>query len=62
MSKKVKVSDIVIQYPDGESKQVSVADARELHKQLDELFGKKNVTMPTAPVIIERDRDGQSHT
>ena len=53
MSKKVKVAAIQIQYPDGSVKQVSVEDARELHCQLNELFGSP---ASPAPIIIERDR------
>jgi hypothetical protein len=56
MSKKLKVAAIQIQYPDGEVKQVSIEDAKELFKQLEELFGDKTVVVPSTPVIIERDR------
>lgn len=53
MGKKVKVSAIQIQYPDGDVKQLTVEDARELYKQLDDLFGKVYV-QPQQPIIIER--------
>ena len=56
MSKKVKVAAIQIQYPDGEVKQVSVDDAKELYRQLHDLFGEKVVYQPSVPVIIERER------
>lgn len=53
MSKKVKVAAIQIQCPDGDVKQVSIEDARELYKQLDELFGEACVP-PMQPIVIER--------
>ena len=53
---KVRVAAIQIQYPDGDEKQLSVEDARELFKQLEGLFGEKIQYIPGAPVIIERDR------
>ncbi len=56
MGKKVKVAAIQIQYPDGDVKQVSVEDARDLYQQLDELFGDKTVYVPGQPVVVERDR------
>lgn len=52
--KKVKVASIRVEYPDGDEKEMSIEDAKALHKQLSELFGETNV--PTVPIIIERDR------
>ena len=56
MTDKVKVSAIQIQYPDGESKQLTLEEARELYNQLEGLFGDKTTYVPSAPIIIERDR------
>ena len=56
MSKKVQVAAIQIQYPDGEVKQLSIDDARELFKELEGLFGSKTTYLPSTPVVIERDR------
>ena len=55
MGKKLKVASIVIQYPDGETKELSLEDARALHEQLDDLFAKP-LPWPTRPIIIERER------
>lgn len=40
MSDKVSISHITIAYPDGSQKKMSIKDAKELHKQLNELFGQ----------------------
>ncbi len=53
---KVELGAIQIQYPDGTVKQLSLDHARELHKQLDELFGEKIKYVPSAPVTIFRDK------
>lgn len=52
MGKKAEVKAIVIQYPDGETKELTIEDAKALHRQLDELFG---TVAPASPIIIERD-------
>lgn len=54
MTKKLKLTKIELETKDGEKVTLSLDEARELHGQLDELFGSKYV--PTAPIIIERDR------
>jgi hypothetical protein len=54
MSNQVKVKAIQIEYPDGSTKQLTIDDARELHRQLETLFGVRIETTP-GPVIIERD-------
>ena len=58
MSKKVKVTAIQIRYPDGTVKQLSVDDAKELHRELNELFGTSipQYVPSMHPIIIKRDR------
>ena len=53
---KVKVAAIQIQYPDGDVKQLSLDDAKELFEQLEGLFGSKTTYLPSQPLIIERER------
>lgn len=53
---KVKVASITVQYPDGDTKDISIEDAKQLFKQLEELFGDKTAVVPSMPVFIERDR------
>lgn len=53
MAEKTEVKSIVIQYADGQTKELSVEDAKALHRQLDELFGE---VPACAPVVIERTR------
>ena len=55
MSKKVKVSSMTIELKDGRKIELGIDDARELYKNLEDLFGTKVFTS-AAPVIIERDR------
>lgn len=50
---KVEVAEIVVRFPDGTEKSMPVADARELHRQLSQLFGANQSASP-APVVIER--------
>ena len=51
MSKKVKVASIIIEFPDGELKEMSVDDARELCRQLRMVFSQVPLNHP---VVIER--------
>lgn len=53
MTKKVQVSSIEITYPRGGSKKMSVDEARDLYRQLRELFGEKD---PGSTIVIEKDR------
>lgn len=57
--KKARVSAIQIEYADGESKQLSVEDARALYEQLHELFGENTVVVPSVPKIIDFERERQ---
>lgn len=59
---KAEVTGIVIAYPDGTTKKLSLDDAEQLYSQLDKLFGEKERIVPQPypvwprPWIIERDR------
>jgi len=52
---KVKVDAVVIQYPDGSRKSLSIEDARALYRELAELFGHPTA-IPPVPIVIERER------
>lgn len=54
-SSKVRVGSIQITHTDGSTIEFSIEDAKELYRQLDDLFGEKQVLVPRTPVIIERD-------
>lgn len=56
-SKKLKLTKIELQTKDGKKVDLSLAEAKELHEQLHELFGEKVVRVPGSPVIIDRYRD-----
>ena len=53
MSNKLKLKTIKLETSDGKTVELSLAEAKDLHDQLHELFGPKYV--PQAPVVIERD-------
>lgn len=55
MSDKVKVSSIVVVFPGGERREMTIEEAKALHAQLAELFGNKTVTIET-PTYVYRDR------
>lgn len=54
MSNKLKLTTIKLETKDGKEVELSLAEAKDLHDQLHELFGPKFV--PQAPIVIERDR------
>jgi hypothetical protein len=56
MSKKLKLTSIQLKTKDGEEITLLMDEARELYNQLHELFGDKTTYVPSAPIIIERDR------
>jgi len=56
MSKKLRLTSITLETKGGKEIELTIDEARELHKQLHELFGTKERIFPPAPVIIERDR------
>jgi len=51
---KVELKGIEIVMGDKVAK-LSITEAQELRKQLNDLFGEKIVHVPSAPIIIERD-------
>lgn len=56
MSKgKLKLTGIKVKNSDGEEIELTMEEAKDLHEQLDELFGKETITI-TQPVYIERER------
>jgi hypothetical protein len=54
MSKKLKLTKIALETKDGKAVELTIEEAKELHQQLDSLFGEKY--LPATPIIIERDR------
>ena len=54
MSNKLKLTTIKLETKDGKEVELSLAEAKDLHDQLHELFGTKYV--PSVPIVIERDR------
>lgn len=54
MSNKLKLTTIKLETKDGKAVELSLAEAKDLHDQLHELFGPKFV--PQVPIVIERDR------
>jgi len=54
MKNKLEVIKLEIKTAAGKKVELTMAEAKELHDQLHELFGKKYV--PSHPVVIERDR------
>jgi len=53
MTKKLKLTKIELETKDGKTVELSLDEARELHDQLQDLFGAKYV--PNTPIVIERD-------
>jgi hypothetical protein len=56
MSNKLKITKIELTTKDGKAVELTLEEAKDLHAQLAELFANKPVYVPSAPVIIERDR------
>jgi hypothetical protein len=55
MKEKVQITKIEITTKDGVKIPLSISEARDLHGQLDELFGPKEIkNFPYAPIIIDR--------
>ncbi len=55
MSEKVKVASIVVVFPGGERREMTLDEAKALHAQLAELFGSKPAVI-SVPVYVQRDR------
>lgn len=51
---RVRLSDMILTTQDGQTVRLSVEDARDLHRQLDELFGASPRTTlpPLQPVVL----------
>jgi len=54
MSEKVKVESIVVVFPGGERREMTLDEARALHAQLAELFGSGPAVI-SVPVYVQRD-------
>ena len=50
---KVELTAIEITTESGKT-QLTIDEAKELYRQLHELFGEKVITIPSAPVVVER--------
>ncbi len=55
-SKKLKLTKIALETKDGKQVELTIEEAKELHDQLHTLFGEKTTYIPSAPIVIERDR------
>ncbi len=55
MAEKVKVASIIVVFPGGERREMTLDEAKALHAQLAELFGIKPLTIEI-PTYIYRDR------
>ena len=57
MSDKMKLTGIELTTKDGKKIGLTIEEAKDLKEQLNGLFGKtETVFVPSAPIIIERDR------
>jgi hypothetical protein len=54
MSEKVKVASIVVVFPGGERREMTLYEAKALYVQLAELFGSKPAVI-SVPVYVQRD-------
>lgn len=52
--KKLKVTGLELETKDGKKVPLTLAEAKDLHEQLDELFGKEVVYRPSHPIYIDR--------
>lgn len=50
----VSVSGITIAFPDGSTKDMSIEHAKELHRQLGELFGSNAAALPSYYPVVKR--------
>ena len=55
MAEKVKVASIVVVFPGGERREMTIDEAKALHLQLAELFGAKPLVVEV-PTYVYRDR------
>ena len=54
MSDKIKIANIELETGRGAKVRLTLQEAKELHSQLDELFGTKVTYVPSAPIYIDR--------
>jgi len=54
MPEKVKVASIVVVFPSGERREMTLGEAKDLYDQLAELFGIKQPVI-SVPVYVQRD-------
>ena len=53
---KLKLIKIILETKDGKQVSLTIDEAKELHDQLHALFGKKTISAPSYPIVVERDR------
>lgn len=53
---KLKLTKIEMTTKDGKTVELTLDEARDLHSQLEELFGEKVKYVPSTPIIIDRYR------
>lgn len=56
MKKKLKITGLKLKTKNGQEVELTLDEAKELHDQLENLFGKEIVYVPSTPIVIERDR------
>lgn len=56
MKKGLRLTTIGLKTKAGTKVELTIEEAKELHAQLNELFGKELQYVPSRPTIIERDR------
>ena len=56
MAKKLKVTKITMTTKDGKEVELSLDEAKDLHGQLEELFGEKTTYLPSQPRWIYPER------
>jgi hypothetical protein len=52
MAKQIKVSKLTLTTTDGKTIELAMDEAKELHSQLEQLFGEKVRYVPSQPVVI----------
>ena len=50
--KKMRVTGLELETKDGKRVELTLAEAKELHEQLDELFGEKVRYVPGSPIYV----------
>ena len=52
MSDKIKITGLELKTKDGKKVELTLEEAKELHEQLDELFGKEVKYVPSTPIYV----------